>query len=460
MAPPTVLAARPAPPLPSPAATSPAVSPPPPTGRDLTVDLLRGVAMVLVVVGHWLVVVPSYRDGRFGGINALETVPLMRGLTWIFQVMPLFFAIGGYAGAASWAAARARAADVARGPAYPAWLRTRLHRLLAPTLALLGGWAALCAGLRLAGLDAGLVRTLGGLVVVPVWFLAVYVVVTALVPVSVAAHRRFGLGAPVALAVVALGVDAMRIGAGAPGAWVAPLNFFAVYLFAQQLGLWWRDGRVRRPGRLALAGLAALWALSHVGPYPVSMVGVPGEALANNAPPTLCLVALALVQVGLAVRLRPGLERLLRHRPVQLVTLVLNRNAMTILLWHFTALAIGALVVLPLGMVPTAADGTPGWWALRLAAVVVLTPVLAALVAVVGRIERSPGAVPALDRGSAATVRLLIIPATVRLLVAVALLSAGFAVVAVRGLSEATTPLGLPLLALALVGSGTLLARR
>ena len=59
--------------------------------------------MVLVAAGHWLVVVPSFGGGRFGGVNALEAVPLMRGLTWVFQVMPLFFAIGGYAGAASWA---------------------------------------------------------------------------------------------------------------------------------------------------------------------------------------------------------------------------------------------------------------------------------------------------------------------------------------------------------------------
>jgi peptidoglycan/LPS O-acetylase OafA/YrhL len=92
----------------------------PPAGRDLTVDLLRAVAMVLVAAGHWLVVVPSYRDGRFGGVNALGTVPLMRGLTWAFQVMPLFFAIGGYAGAASWAS------HTGRGGAYADWLRARL----------------------------------------------------------------------------------------------------------------------------------------------------------------------------------------------------------------------------------------------------------------------------------------------------------------------------------------------
>src|SRR5687767_5369640 len=41
------------------------------SGRDLTVDLLRAIAMVLVAVGHWLVVVPRYESGRFDGVNAL-----------------------------------------------------------------------------------------------------------------------------------------------------------------------------------------------------------------------------------------------------------------------------------------------------------------------------------------------------------------------------------------------------
>ena len=413
-----------------------------PPGRDVTVDALRGLAMVLVVVGHWLVVVPSYRDGRFDGVNALQTVPLMRGLSWLFQVMPLFFAIGGYAGAASWASARRRAGSA---PAYAAWLRSRLARLLGPTLVLVAGWAGVLAAARLAGVDAELARTLGALVVVPVWFLSVYVVVTALVPVSVAAHERFGLAVPAVLAAAAAGVDGLRL-AGAPAP-VAYVNFFVVYLFAQQLGLWWREGRVRRPALLAGAALAALWILTHAGPYPVSMVGVPGERLANNAPPTLCLAVLGVAQVGLAVRARPLIERLLTRRLLaRVATVALNRHAMTILLWHFTALALGALVVLPLGVVPTYPDGTPAWWLVRIATVVALAPVLVALVAALGRFEQ-------------VTIRDADRIRTGPLLAAVGLLSAGFALVAVRGLSETGTPLGLPVLALALVGAGALTTR-
>ena len=50
-----------------------------PASRDRYVDFLRGLAIAMVAVGHWLVVVPTYRDGSFDGVNALDTVPLMRG---------------------------------------------------------------------------------------------------------------------------------------------------------------------------------------------------------------------------------------------------------------------------------------------------------------------------------------------------------------------------------------------
>jgi hypothetical protein len=147
------------------------------------VDLVRAVAIVAVAVGHWLVVVPSYRDGHFDGVNALH-----RGdarLTWLFQVMPLFFAVGGYANAVSWRSARRR------GESYAAWLHTRLVRLVRPTAVLFGVWATGAAALRVAGVDPDLVHTLAWIVVVPVWFLAVYLVVVALAPALLVAHDRW-----------------------------------------------------------------------------------------------------------------------------------------------------------------------------------------------------------------------------------------------------------------------------
>ena len=60
---------------------------------------------MLVVIGHWLLAVLGFRDGTFVGENLLELAPDLQIATWIFQVMPIFFLVGGYTTALSWASA-------------------------------------------------------------------------------------------------------------------------------------------------------------------------------------------------------------------------------------------------------------------------------------------------------------------------------------------------------------------
>lgn len=437
-------------PVPLETAGDPSASPP----RDLTVDALRAVAIVLVAVGHWLVVVPAFSEGRFDGVNALETVPLMRGLTWIFQVMPLFFVLGGYANAHSWRSARRK------GAGYGDWLRTRLVRLLRPSVAFVAVWVAIGALLRMAGTDPELVRLMAWLAVVPVWFLAVYVVIVAAAPLLLTLHERHGARVLVGLAVLATSVDVVRLGTDVDG--VEWTNFFWVFLFAQQLGFFWADGSLHRnrwtSWALLAGGLAALVALTQVGPYPVSMVGVPGEAVANNAPPTITLVALGIAQCGLALLLRASIARWV-ERPAVLRSVVgLNVNAMTMLLWHFTALILVAVVVLPLGIVPVHPDGSLAWWLGRIGAVLVMSVPLAALVVVIGRVERR-GATSVItwptERSSAVSARPAPqVPAGV---VAVAMVAstlasaAAFGLIAVGGLSTGGAGLGVPVVPVALL---------
>jgi hypothetical protein len=78
-----------------------------PAHRDRHVDLLRAIAIVIVVVGHWLAVHVSY-DGTLRGDSVLALVPWTRPLTWLFQVMPVFFLVGGFANVASLASHRER----------------------------------------------------------------------------------------------------------------------------------------------------------------------------------------------------------------------------------------------------------------------------------------------------------------------------------------------------------------
>ena len=113
-----------------------------PARRDRYVDFLRAMAILTVVLGHWLAVVIVSANGMTGD-NALAHLPWARPLTWFLQVMPVFFLVGGYANAASMDLHRRRGGDGA------GWLLGRTDRLLRPTSAFLGLlWAcALVAGL-------------------------------------------------------------------------------------------------------------------------------------------------------------------------------------------------------------------------------------------------------------------------------------------------------------------------
>ncbi|HMO11685.1 MAG TPA: acyltransferase family protein, partial [Actinotalea sp.] len=95
-----------------------------PPHRDRYVDLLRAAAILVVVVGHWLTTAVTVTDGRLGGVNLLYVVPWAPPVTWLFQVMPVFFLVGGYANAASLAALRRD------GGTATAWVRSRALRLL------------------------------------------------------------------------------------------------------------------------------------------------------------------------------------------------------------------------------------------------------------------------------------------------------------------------------------------
>ena len=80
-----------------------------PATRNRYVDGLRAISIAVVVVGHWLMAAPTVASGvRFTLSDMLHVAPWTQWLTWIFQVMPLFFIVGGYANAASLESARRR----------------------------------------------------------------------------------------------------------------------------------------------------------------------------------------------------------------------------------------------------------------------------------------------------------------------------------------------------------------
>ncbi|WP_169951457.1 acyltransferase family protein [Microbispora sp. H11081] len=361
-----------------------------PPGRDRHVDLLRAVAIVLVVLGHWLAVVVTYGE-HVGGGTVLAFAPWARPLTWLFQVMPVFFLVGGFANAASLDSYRRRGGGAA------GWFLGRADRLIRPATAFVLTLSGAALVAVLLGTDPATVARGVWLACLPLWFLTAYVTVVLLTPVLLALHRRAGLAVPVVFAVpVALG-DAARLlgGPAVLGAAGYVLAWAAVY----QLGIAWREGalpaRPRVAAPMALGGLAALVLLTVPGPYPVSMVADPGTRLQNTSPPTLALLALAVAQTGVALLLHERGRRLLRRtRPWTLVVAV-NSVIMTVFLWHMTAVVIAVPALYITGLMPQPPPGSAEWLLLRVPWLAFLTAVLVVLVAVFGRFERNAGPSPA-----------------------------------------------------------------
>jgi fucose 4-O-acetylase-like acetyltransferase len=357
--------------------------------RNRYVDLLRAASIFVVVVGHWLMAAPTAETGvRFTLSDMLGVAPWTQWLTWIFQVMPVFFMVGGYANAASWESARAA------GRGYDAWLSRRLQRLIRPVVPFVLVWWAGGFAARWLGLGREIVTTGSRAAFLPTWFLAFYVVVVVLAP---AMHRwwsRLGMTSFWTLVLGAVVVDVVARSTGF--AEVRWLNYGFVWLAIHQLGFAWRDGTLSEPVRalsFALAGFAALVALRGLAGYPVSMVTVPGEAAANSNPPTLALLALGVTHTGLALTLERPARGLLERPHVWTTTVFVNGVIMTLYLWHATVMVLlVGIAELPGGVGLRFVPNTLGWWASRPVWLLVLSLALAGVVAAVGIVEAHPQA--------------------------------------------------------------------
>ena len=369
-----------------------------PATRERYADFLRAFSIIVVVIGHWLMAAVTFSDGTFDGRNALEVLPGLHHLTWVFQVMPLFFFVGGFANA------RALEAGARRGDGVAAFYASRVRRLAGPTarFALVGLGVASVVGVVMG---ADLAATVGLLLAMPLWFLATYIVVIMAAPIAHRAHRRRPVLTLGALIAAAVAVDGVSRGVGV--SIVGPLNFLFVWLVPHQLGYVYADGRLPRAGRwihvlLAATGLAGLVLLTWLGPYQTSMIGL--GAGSNVSPPSVVLIALTVWQVGLVMLARPSIARWLERPGPWMATIAVNARIMTVFLWHQTALLLGAMVLLPLGF-PQHEIGSSAWWLARIGWVVALAVILVPIIAVAGGAERpGRGGGPSLARAVLACV--------------------------------------------------------
>jgi len=396
-----------------------------PGDRNRYVDFLRAISILVVVTGHWLIAAMYYRDGTLEPGEILALQPGTQWLTWLFQVMPIFFIVGGYANAVSLEGAGRR------NVGYAGWLVTRLNRLVTPLLVLLLGWAMLAAILYFSGVSGSVTRLASRAALIPTWFLAIYIVIVVLAPVSYAAWRRFGFASFWVLVAAAAAVDAAFFLAGLE--WLGWSNYLWVWLAVHHLGYAWRDGRIGGPGRLlgcAALGVAALGLLIFAGPYPLAMVGSPDEDLSNTLPPKITLLALAAVQFGLLLAIEAPMRRVLSRLRVWAATVLVNGMIMTIYLWHLTVLVIVvALAYLAGGFGLRIEPASPEWWLTRPLWIAVLYVLLLPVALLLARFERRsrPADAP--------------VPSAPRQVVGAVLLCFGVALLALFGFGNSPLPL-------------------
>jgi hypothetical protein len=349
-----------------------------PTSRDRTVDLMRAVSITVVVLWHWTGSVTHRRDGVIVMPNPVDQVPLLWLATWLGQVMPVFFLVGGFANLAAWDRVEGRTR---------AFLRLRLTRLLHPTGVFLGVWVVLEVSLSLAVPGYPGLLAYGLVVAVPLWFLAAYVGVVLVTPLTAVAHRRAALPTVVLLGTGVVAVDTARFGTGLEP--FGLVNSALVWIFVHQLGYLWRDGMLDSPGRrwaIAAGGATGLTVVTTLPVYPRSMVATVGDELSHMYPTTAGIATLALFQLGVILLLSPALVSRLQRKRLWKVVVAANTVIMTVFLWHMTAL-LAALTLFEAAGLPIYAEPTAAWWVQRPLWLLIPGVLLAGLAALFARAE-------------------------------------------------------------------------
>ncbi len=352
--------------------------------RNRAIDFYRAIAMVLVALGHWMATaVGTDENGDFFAGNALEYAPDLAWLSWLFQVMPLFFVVGGFSTAMSLDShnrnANARPQD---------WVIGRLRRMLAPAMTLARAWLILLV----AGLAVGqtsLVVTGALAAAIPLWFLANYTIDTAIAPTVLPLYRRFPTGLPVVGVAAFLAVEAARF-AAVP--LIPHINWVIGWLLFQVAGFAWRDGRLPTGYKLGVVA-SGLWVIAYsavaFGPWPAAMVHFPGLANSPTHPPTVALLLFGSAYSATAIAAAPAISAwLARSTRVWIAIVGANSVAMSVYLWHFTAIIAATAIFMPLGLLPNAAVNSTTWWIQKLPLMAFAAVILAGIIAAVSNVGR------------------------------------------------------------------------
>ena len=364
------------------------------------IDFVRGASLVVVVVWHWAFTILRWEAD---GPHATNPIGFTKGLwiiTWVAQVMPLFFFVGGWSNYAAYEKAQAE------GVSKRTFVTERLKDLLAPAFFLIAVWWGVLIGIS-ALVELSWLRTSIILILSPLWFAFSYAFVVVFFPMFLALHKRYSYLVPVWLAGLAALIDIARFTHKVP--YVGWLNMIVVWGLAHQLGFFYNTLKTA-PRRVYYAmswsGLFFLLALVWSGIYPGSMVGVPGDKFSNMAPPSLAIVALVILQVGLLLSMREWIEARLETPRWSKFVKLMRTYAMPLYLLHTSGLAIFLVGGYFLNQrAPLSTEISWRWWAWRPLAVtlplITTLPLLWAVAKLV-RVSKKTAAVAAGAVSSAA----------------------------------------------------------
>jgi surface polysaccharide O-acyltransferase-like enzyme len=350
--------------------------------------------LVGVVVGHTIMATSTLRDGVFIWSNLLTASPVFQALTWVFQIMPLFF----FAGVAASIDTPPQAGGAPRTPgtSWGNWLMRRCTRLYRPVCYYLAFWWVALAVLSTV-LPEHVYEPVAGISIQLLWFLGAYVIVLATVPLLARITTACRLVAAVVGTYAVIGtVDAIRINVDGLST-LGYLNM-VVWLIPGMFGVAYR--RRLLTGHTALAlGVVMLVvnvALLMFGPYELSLVGIDTQHLKNMTPPSLLLAGHAIMMCAFAIAAAPAIARWARRPRVWWLTAIGNSGAMTLYLWHIPPLLAMHLIFDYLGH-PRFDPSAPGFITLSIVQLVIMAVLVGLVFVTLRPLENKP--LPVWDGG-------------------------------------------------------------
>lgn len=255
-------------------------------------------------------------------------------LTWVLQLVPLFFFACGHASMHAWRAAGG----------YGGFLAGRLCWLIRPVLALVTAWLAVPLSLELFAAPPEVATAFGRLVAQPLWLLGLLVVIVSVAPLLAALHRVLGVGAACLWLAAVLALE--LAGPSTVTDYAAGITLALLFAQLAHLHAVGRLRAVSRPvlGAVALAALGALvlaTALDWIDPMLIAEPAGPPSFLPSAAGVLLLGVAqVALVSLPRGPRVGATAERAVR---------IVRTAPMTVYLAYLCAALLVAGLITALG---------------------------------------------------------------------------------------------------------------